>query len=170
MATVDGLLSNGSISDKLILGSIILDGVLYKVKPLIANVHNGSSQIYSTPKLWGASSGYQVPAGYKYIVVAVRLVVSGGGSGNYASLLSATSDVGFDSASAPTGIDSTSITNTPGNLYSTQAANDEQTIPILMVIPAGKFLCAALDQSSTAWNFADFMIFGFEVPLSATSV
>lgn len=130
-------------------------------RTLVARTASGGN--FATPRRPGASAGYQVPTGKKFIVFGVNVAAISSTLNAAISLMSATSDVGF-AASIASGPDiTTGVSGIPGLAAATPF---EGKFSILMVIPAGKYLMVNADENQT---YA-FTIYGFEVDSTATEI
>lgn len=108
---------------------------------------------HCTPKETGGSAGYTPPTGKQFIAVAI--LVSAAAGGDTCGLQTAGSDVGNNSASAPTGTDlGASVANLP-----TTATNSINLWDYHMILPAGRYFYFFSPSRH------EIMIVGFEVSI-----
>jgi hypothetical protein len=161
MTTLSGLINGNQLTERITFGDSVRTE-LAKQKILVSRFT--SANVHSTPREIGASSGYLVPSGKKYVVTGLRLIFSGAGGGGNVGLVTATSDVGVFANSAPSGPDS----GTPANIMISPAANGKYELPFLMVVPAGKYLYGYLDPGTGSTGF--MTIIGHEINIEATEL
>lgn len=155
---IDDVAKNNALSERFDIGGAVISD-LAKLKTLVAYTSADSA----TPREVGDySGGYQVPAGRKFVVVAVRAVHIGG-TGVYTHIGTGTSDVGFASASAPTGTELTSPSY--GALHITTTAQEHVQKDVVMVVPETLYLHVFCSSSEVYWT-----IYGFEVDATATTI
>ena len=124
---------------------------------------HGSDE-WSTPRKLGQSSGYFPPTGKFFMVIGVKFGQPGGTATNAAGLQTASTDVGFGSAAAPSNTDYAAAI--PFNLLRLAVGDlAPQEVSFLMRVPTGRFLAA---YSQSGGNF--FHIFGYEILNNQTSI
>src|SRR5581483_3904321 len=100
MTTLNDASLQGSISTRMLIDNT---QIVDLTKLVCLRGITSSSHEYATLKREGTSAGYQPPAGYRFVCVAIKMVVYAGSSTATAAIASTTSDVGDNSTSAPTG-------------------------------------------------------------------
>ena len=159
MATLSDLVNNGLANQRMLFDDTLFTEFA-KMKVLTALNSHGAT--YATPRVFGESSGYQVPAGKKFIVMGIRIASNTPGF-TTAALGSADADVGFNSGSPPTG--DISIT------YDIPASAAIGTFKYSLVapIPENKYL--SINNGSAGGGFAAAtIIYGFEIDADATVI
>jgi hypothetical protein len=165
MATLSGFSSGGSAITQegwsnTVNSSIakrkVLTGVFTNVAP------------YCTFRAPGTSSGYQVPSGKKFIIVAARLVQYNGAAGIAYGIASTSADAGFSSNTAPasgTHDFGTLTFSSLSNLYVSTAAYEKIWRSLLYVVPAGRYITAYFSP-----NLGYITLVGYEIDATATTI
>jgi hypothetical protein len=164
MSAITDVEKNNALGSRhMIADTVISNTDLAKLKQLVGWMVGGN---WATARETGTSSGYVVPSGKKFVVVAVRLQRSGGAGAatSLAGLSAATSDVGFNSGSAPTGTDGGTATLL-GNVIVDTATNALTEVSLPYEIPAGKYVALYSQLNESFWH-----VYGFEIDVTATTI
>jgi hypothetical protein len=158
MASLSDIVNSGTANDRsLIANTLIAKGA--KLKTLLSATE--TVNIHGTPFEVGASSGYLVPSGNVFVVVAVDISQDAGAAGANMGMCSATSDVGSNSAAAPTGRD---LTVSLTQLGFSEAADTRYFRTLFMRIPAGRYLYV---NCAFAGGSGSYVIYGYEIAADA---
>lgn len=159
MATLSGVSSSGAITQETLGNSVTSN--LARRKILHARTFGGSN-LYCTARESGATSGYQVPSGKKFIITTVKYIQLGGTIGDKAALVSSTTDAGYASTSGPATYDFSSPGfGSFGNLNIAVAATETVAKTFIYVIPEGRFVTVYSPA-----NNATYTVIGYEVDAS----
>lgn len=161
-STINDLSLNHDLPLRALIGDTLITNFT-KLKTLYA-ITNGTLNPWATPREVGSSSPYVVPASKKFVVVAVQTQAFSATVGASLGLETATSDVGFGSSSAPTGLDVNNSTSTPSQVGLIVTASELRRQSVLMIVPAGYYLAAR------AASRVSFHIYGYEIDANATSL
>lgn len=144
----------GSTDQVLVADTIIADPA--KIKALYGQTTAASP--YSTAKIFGTNTAYVVPAGKKYVLVALQTTSDGNSSG-LIIVGHGSNDIGFNSSSTPT-------TFTSAALLDIVSTNGAFQMSCLISIPAGAYVYSSGQTGTTT----QFTFYGYEIDEDATSI
>jgi hypothetical protein len=136
-----------------------------KIKTLFARTTSGGTAIYATSREYGSGAGYQVPTDKKFVILSVWIQSVAGAAGDIFGISSSTNDVGFASASKPTGWDYDTASD-GGNVKVSAAANEQFIGGVDYIIPAEKFVSIYGNGGAPSY----YTIIGIEVDEDATTL
>lgn len=155
MATLGGTSNANEIVAKILNGKTVIES-LGKLVTLVGFMSSGN--VYFTAKKVGSSSGYQVPAGKKFILFGFR-IFSGAGNGEY-DLQESSNDVGFASSTAPTSTGSPQVY--PHFITST----GDVMVEHVLEITAGNYLSGQANIAAEVHS----IFYGFEMNADDTLI
>lgn len=113
-----------------------------------------ASGTHGTPRIFGVASGYTPAAGKQFRMIGIDITPAGGGDG--VGLQTASTDVGFNSASAPATPDfGSGIQNLAAVIANSALATFENEL----ILPAGRYFYFTSGATLSA------IIYGYEEPI-----
>lgn len=161
MAAISDVEKNNILGSRFLIG-----GTVFKADdlPKLKTLHAYHSSNFATLREMGQTSGYQVPAGKKFVVVAVVIRTTGGSVGASLGLWGADSDVGFSSGSAPSNTDPT-VNSSDSNVYVMTAASELIELSSPYEIAATKYPYVYVTSGVGVWH-----VYGFELDADAETL
>lgn len=134
--------NNNNLGERIVIGDTTFNETdLLTLKTLTAAVFTNS---HATAREFGSTSGYQVPALKKFVIKQEQFSNATSGSKIW-GIGSSTSDVGFDSSSAPTGVEQSGIAL--GHKSAQVQMNPED---LTITIPAGRYIYFSCNDGTSA--------------------
>lgn len=142
---IENVSLNNALNERKIIGNTIFEQDLGTIKVLVAWV---STNTYATFRVQGTTTGYQVPVSKRFRSIALRHANFAGSAQDRAGIASGTNNVGFDSATEPTGTDFTNP-QTLGTLPAYTIAD----VSDIYIFPAGVYPYYHANKNSICWLF-----------------